>query len=339
LAKNIELLRAVNIRYSIKGKSEKILKIDRLRIKKGECIFVLGKNGAGKSSLLGFLGGYLNIPDAAIFWKGRKIIPLADRLVPGFEHIILVKQDPEFNPFLRVEEEMERSFRSISDTDKKKKLSQIIRSCHLKSILKQKTGDLSGGEKRRLALALALILEPELILLDEPFSDLDAENKQYFYVSILEAIKERSTSFIIVSHNGEDARWLADEIWILEKGKVLENILRLNSGFMPNKAISARLLGWQNIISISYLSNSYITENPFKKWIFCPPHLIKVNNHSSLSLGLFRCLKSVKEGNDQTCFWQNDKGEILISSSGEYIIEPDFLTELSIDLNDLILLN
>jgi ABC-type multidrug transport system ATPase subunit len=316
LAKNIELLRAENIRLSVKGKTGLILDIKKLSVKKGSCIFIIGKNGAGKSSLLSFIGGYLHVPGAEISLNGNKLLPLNQRLVPGFEGMVLIKQEPELNPFLKVEEELDKMFRSFSISEKKEKLFKVVRSCRLMPILNSKIGAISGGEKRRLALAKALIIEPELVLLDEPFSDLDLESKQDFYLSILEANQTRKTSFVIVSHSGEDVGWLASEVWAIEAGKITEKMVKVKHSFLPQKASTARLLGWRNILPYAKLNKSPDAENINFKWIHIPFYAISSDNKKKVQLGAYTLINTFKVQGNQWFVYKNRDNSVLISTEG-----------------------
>ena len=246
LKKNITLLEARDLEYSVENRKSKIINIRKFNISEGSCIFIPGKNGAGKSSLLGILGGFLPPTNGDIFWKGQKIKPLKDRLVSGFEGIEMVKQEPDLNPFLTVEDQLTKAAREFPGPKSKNLIRKTISDCHLRGLLNQKTGSLSGGEKRRLAIGIALMKNCSLLLLDEPFSDLDIENKSLFVRVLLGLKTERKISLCIVSHDGSDAFWLADEVWTMEKGKILERIKRENETFSPSPLQTAILLGLKN---------------------------------------------------------------------------------------------
>lgn len=288
LAKNIELLRAENIRFKVQGKAGYILDIKHLSVFKGSCVFVAGKNGAGKSSLLSFLGGYLAVPSSAVFWKGAQVQPLEERLVPGFEGTIRIGQDPELNPFLTAQEELEKALRGLPENEKKLRRNDVLRLCRLHPLLGQKTGSLSGGEKRRIALARALIREPELVLLDEPFADLDSENKQLFYMAILEAIRSRQTSFVVVSHDGNDAKWLASEVWILESGRIREKMKPISGTFHPKTASAARLLGWNTLLPLAVVRRHHSVAHLGHRWIHIPENALSVRALSGFPVWLGR---------------------------------------------------
>jgi len=336
LEKKIELLRAENISFSVPGMSRKVLEIRSLEVRSGTAVFVLGRNGAGKSSLLSFLGGYISVPEARIFWKGKELMPVSDRLISGFPEMAMVKQNPDLSPFLRVEEELFKTVRHLPDDLRKKKLKEIIRLCHLKELLEQKTGNLSGGEKRRVALAQALVLGTELILLDEPFSDLDTENRLLFYPILLRAMQEKKVGFIVVSHNGEDAKWLADEIWTLVSGKIKEKLKRTEFGFQPRKAITARLLGWQNILPSSSVITSEVASTLISGWVHIPAPSIQLNTEGNVRLGLFELIRRWKQDSVTFCLWLNNRNQSLISEGTTTGIEVNDTCELSAALDMLV---
>jgi len=301
LKKNLNLVEATNINFTAKEREKSILRIASLSIKEGRCVFIPGQNGAGKSSLLSVLGGYL-VPDSAdIFWKGQKVKPLKDRLVPGFEGIELVKQDSELNPFLSVNEQLEKAARHLIPTEAKTLIRKTVQICHLKALLFQKTGSLSGGEKRRLAIGLALMKGCELLLLDEPFSDLDATHKLLFMGLLLGLKKESGISICIVSHNGEDALWLADEVWTMEKGRFIEKLKRIDNQFYPQRLETAMLLGWKNVFPVGLFP--ILNEEPKKKWIQLPPEKINENGHGVL-LGKAELLNHFVSGSNYHKIWK-----------------------------------
>lgn len=318
--------------------SRKVLEIGNLSVTRGAAVFVLGRNGAGKSSLLSFLGGYSSVPDAHIFWKGKELMPVSDRLIPGFQEIAMVKQNPELSPFLRVEEELLKTVRHLPDALRQRKLKEIIRLCHLKELLAQKTGNLSGGEKRRVALAQALVLDTELILLDEPFSDLDSENRLLFYPILLRAMQEKQVGFIVVSHNGEDAKWLADEIWTLVSGRIREKLIRTESGFRPRKAITARLLGWQNIIPSKNLFDSEGAIANKTVWCHIPPRSIYFNMEGKVLLGLYELIRKWEHDSTTFCLWLNAHNHSLISEGTPQEIGVNHNCELTTNSNQLVFL-
>lgn len=325
MAKNSWLFRAQNIVYSVPIRKQPILKISSLSVEKGKCYFILGENGAGKSSLLSVLGGQLAPNSGDLYWKGIRLKPLSERLVNGFDGIGLVKQEPELNPFLRAEEELYKALRHLPDRQLAQKRKDLVRLCHLKPLLDQKVGNLSGGEKRRLAIALALAQDAELLLLDEPFSDLDYPNKTLFLGMLVELKQKQHTALVLVSHHGEDAYWVADQIHTLEKGRWIEKMERIHSGFSAKSVRTARLLGWRNLMKAGLL--------PTAKPGFTHFHVPVTDIH--FSPGIERIY--LGEAEVFSSSFRNEKWHFLLSLNGIWLEmeqhEPIHSFEISIYIN------
>jgi ABC-type multidrug transport system ATPase subunit len=241
------LLSAKGIYYQHPSGKTRILQISNLTIAEDQCVLIIGANGAGKSSLISFLAGYTHIAGADVYWKGNRIKPTHQRLVPGFENMAFVPQTPILDPFLSVKEQLLRWSRSYPDHLADAWMGSSIKLFGLKPILDQKVGDLSGGEKRRLALSKSRLGKPELILLDEPFSDLDVLGKRELCQMLYSIRQEWKPTMLLVSHEALDIQWLADEIWTLDKGRCIEKVIRSNSEFNVRHHKTAILMGYKNL--------------------------------------------------------------------------------------------
>lgn len=311
MAKNKYLLLAENIRYAVPGRKRKILDISKIALRKGRIVFALGANGAGKSSLLNFLAGRLFVPDGKLVLNGKILPPLSEKLLPGYRGIELIRQEPDLNPHFRVGEELDRHLRVFDPGTSGRKKQQYVSKFRLKSLLNQKTGSISGGERRRLALACALAGSPEIILLDEPFSDLDSEGRGLLSRLILDMAGE-GISFLIVSHNGSDACWLADEVWIMDSGRLTERLQRTENSFRPEKAGTASLLGFRNIVSAHHFPS--ISEKSFSRLHF-PENKLLPWQEGMLDMGNAGCRRIHYSAGETHCMWSTGAG--ILFSSGQ----------------------
>src|SRR5258706_9094063 len=135
-------------------------------------IAIAGETGSGKTTLLKMIAGLMQ-PDAGeIVFKGEKVLGPYEKLIPGHRRIAYLSQHFELRNNYRVEEELE-SKNLLTD----KEADEIYSVCRIRHLLKRKTDQLSGGERQRIVLARLLTSSPELLLLDEPFSNLDAIHK------------------------------------------------------------------------------------------------------------------------------------------------------------------
>ncbi len=181
-------------------------------------IVVAGETGSGKSTLLKMIGALIQ-PDAGSILFENKIVDGPDeKLVAGNSFIAYLSQHFELPKFLRVEQVL-RYANSLSN----KEANSIYTICQINHLLQRKTDQLSGGEKQRIAIARLLISKPKLLLLDEPFSNLDMVLKDILK-SVIDSIMEKlRITCMLVSHDPADSLSWADEILVMKRGKVIQS--------------------------------------------------------------------------------------------------------------------
>jgi len=180
-------------------------------------IVIAGETGSGKSTLLKIIAGLERPSSGQVIFENKKIKGPADQLVPGHPQIVYLSQQFELPKFLRVEQVLEYANQLKSTPEEK-----IFSVCRINHLLKRKTDQLSGGEKQRIAIARLLIQRPKLLLLDEPFSNLDRIMKGILKEVIDDIGKKLKITCILVSHDPEDTLPWADEILVLKKGKIIQ---------------------------------------------------------------------------------------------------------------------
>lgn len=185
--------------------------------KRFQKIVVAGETGSGKTTLLKLIAG-LAQPDAGeITFLGEPIYGLNETLVPGHPGIVYLSQHSELPKFLRVEQVL-----GYSNVLSEEEAAAIVDICDIGHLMMRKTDQLSGGERQRIALALRLISSPKLLLLDEPFSNLDFVHKRILK-SVIERIGARlKISCILVSHEPADTLPWADKIVVLKDGQLVQ---------------------------------------------------------------------------------------------------------------------
>jgi iron(III) transport system ATP-binding protein len=188
-------------------------------VSQGQTIGILGKSGAGKSSLLKVIGGFLDASSGGVFFEGKKVKGPAALLVPGHPDIQLVNQDFKLDNYHSVAENIKEQVLYLPTAIRNKWVDEILEVLELDDIRDQKAHTLSGGEKQRLAIGRAIAKEPKLLLLDEPFSHLDGRmrSKLIRYLGELKSI--RKMAIILVSHDGTELLGLSDKVYHLKNGQ------------------------------------------------------------------------------------------------------------------------
>jgi ABC-type sugar transport system ATPase subunit len=211
-------------------------------------IAIAGETGSGKSTLLKIIAG-LEHPDAGIaFFEGKKIISPLDTLIPGHPGIAYLSQHFELRNNYRVEELLEYA-NQLSDAE----ANTLFAVCRIDHLLKRKVDQLSGGEKQRIALARLLVGSPKLLLLDEPFSNMDPVHKDILK-SVLHAIGERlQITCILTSHDPLDTLSWADEIIVMKAGKIIQQNIPSAIYYHPSNEYVAGLFGSYNLLSAAQM--------------------------------------------------------------------------------------
>ncbi len=207
-------------------------------------IAIAGETGSGKSTLLKIIAGLVQ-PDAGEVWfKNEKVLGPEEKLIPGHAGVAYLSQHFELRNNYRVEELLEMANKMSVD-----EAHTIYDVCRITHLLKRRTDQLSGGEKQRIATARLLITSPKLLLLDEPYSNLDMVHKNILK-AVIDDIGERlKISCILISHDPLDTLSWADEIIVMKDGQILQKGEPQQVYRRPVNEYAASLFGHYNLIS------------------------------------------------------------------------------------------
>lgn len=180
-------------------------------------IAIAGETGSGKSTLLKIIAGLVQ-PDAGqVLFEGKRVTGPLEQLVPGHPDIAYLSQHYELRNNYRMEELLEYANKLPEE-----KAQALYRLCRIDHLLKRKNDQLSGGEKQRIALAKLLTQTPRLLLLDEPFSNLDPIHKNILKRVLEDIGKEWQTTSLLTSHDPLDTLSWADEIIAMKDGQIIQ---------------------------------------------------------------------------------------------------------------------
>lgn len=190
------------------------------QLKPSKFLGIVGRSGGGKSSLLKIIGGYVSPDSGGVIYQGKKLRNANELLVPGYSDIAVVHQDFGLDLYHTVKENIREKVLYLPLKLQDKLIAEMFDLLDLGSLANQKAIDLSGGEQQRLSVARALVSEADLILLDEPFVHLDSPMRRRLMTYLEQLKKIRNTSFILVTHNGEEVLTLCDEVIYIKNGVI-----------------------------------------------------------------------------------------------------------------------
>lgn len=217
--------------------------------RRSQKLAIAGETGSGKSTLLKMIAG-LEQPDAGrILFKEQQVLGPLFQLIPGHPGIAYLSQHYELRNNYRVEEWLDMANRlPQAEAD------ALFRICRIDHLVSRKTDQLSGGEKQRIALCRLLIGAPELLLLDEPFSNLDPIHKQILK-QVLDDIGNRlQISCILTSHDPQDTLSWADELLVMRGGQLVQKGSPQQLYYHPANEYVAGLLGSYQLLSEASVS-------------------------------------------------------------------------------------
>lgn len=227
-----------------------------LELARGEFLSIVGESGSGKSTLLRLISGLMIQSGGEVRLEEKLIENPAQKLVPGYDEIKLIHQDYQLFPNSTVEENISRPLLQYDAKYRAQRVSRLMSQLGLENYKDRLPRQLSGGQQQKVAIAQALAVEPEVLLLDEPFSHLDAIQKRKLIFELKELLQEMGTTVIFVTHDLDDALRLTDSLLILQKGKVVQKGNSKDLCEHPKSRYVARLFSPINLIPDRF--NSYI---------------------------------------------------------------------------------
>ena len=223
-----------------KGKNYAIENVT-FNLKAGHVCAIVGESGSGKTTLVRLIAG-LERPDHGTISMNGKVIASLDKFVqPEKRKIGLVFQEYALFPHLTILDNVLYGISKIKH--KRKRAQEMLDLVGLNDMGQRYPHQLSGGQQQRVALARALAPEPSLLILDEPFSNLDAMLRTQLRNEVFDIIKKTEVTVLFVTHDTQDALSVADEILILQNGKVVQKDAAANLYVKPNTLYVASLFG------------------------------------------------------------------------------------------------
>ena len=266
------MLKVENISFGYTSKE--VLKNISFSVNKGDYIAIVGESGCGKSTLLEIIYGLLHIEKGAVYWNEEKLLGPKFHLIPGEDFMKYLPQDFDLMPYTTVEENLGKNISSL-DSNKQQRIQELLEVVDMSDFLKSKVKNLSGGQKQRVAIAKVIANEPEVLLLDEPFSHIDNFRKNKLRRSIFKYLKSKNIMCIVATHDTTDALSFADEILVIRDGELIVKNTPEQLYKNPKNAYVASFFNEINEISASFVE---LNKNNVQTKLYYPNEIKLVSN-------------------------------------------------------------
>ena len=297
--------------------SEIVLSDFNLDVWNGSIVGILGISGSGKTTALRLLAGF-DKPDTGIIEMRNRVISSEDTFLPPEERNVgMVFQDYALFPHLNVEKNI--SFGLSRDEIKSGRLEEVLSMCNLETYRNKFPQELSGGQQQRVSLARALAPKPEVILLDEPFTSLDAHMARDLREEVVSLLRQTETTAIIVTHDQEEALSVCDVVSVLENGSIIQSATPQEIYLNPVSQTVANSVGDPNILKgfsvdgrVETSLGTFVTAYNGALDVSIRPECIELLLDSEGSYVVKEC---TFYGHDQVISFQNSKGEVFRARS------------------------
>jgi iron(III) transport system ATP-binding protein len=261
------MLQVRNISKTYPGENLGAVNDVSLNVDRGEIISIIGQSGCGKTTLLRIIAGLMKPDDGSVSINGEGLLNPEEQLIAGHSAIKMVFQNYDLKPNMTVEENIGYMLLDYDSTYKSEKTAQLLELCGLAQFRNREPRELSGGQQQRLSLARALADEPDLLLMDEPFSNIDPISKRNLLLEIERITKELEVAIVFVSHDTQDALMISDRVGFMQEGQLLE--INTPEGLYkhPKSLSAAKFLGILNQFDVQELLTFGIKDIPPKKSI------------------------------------------------------------------------
>ena len=330
---SVPFLEAVSVSKIYPGSQTAGLKETSMIVSQGKITAIIGESGSGKSTLLRLLYGLLSPDNGGIRFKGERVWGPAEKLIPGHDAMKMVTQHTDdLNILAKVWDNVAAMLPHTDLKAKKENTEKVLAQLRLSALADKQVITLSGGEKQRVAIARALISNPEVLLLDEPFNQVDTSFREGLQTDIRQIVKETGLTVIIVSHDPEEVLSMADELLVIREGEIVEAGTPKLVYHHPKTSYTAQLLtnctvltaAQAKVLGIKSEADKIIIYpewiKPIKSWAGNPWTVIQVlfkGNYEDLLLQNHNII--IRVLNDQFGkFNEGDKASIKLTKWLEY---------------------
>jgi iron(III) transport system ATP-binding protein len=212
----------ITVSYPSNSGDIPVVKEVSFSLAEGDIGCLLGASGCGKTTVLRAIAGFEPLKTGMISLSGRTLSSVTETIPPELRHVGMMFQDYALFPHLSVQDNVSFGLRRLSKSNQEKRVKDMLSLVGLSTLGARYPHELSGGQQQRVALARALAPEPDLLLLDEPFSNLDVDTRERLAFELRDILKQTGHTALLVTHNHDEAFALADRIGVMSQGELLQ---------------------------------------------------------------------------------------------------------------------
>lgn len=265
------MLTISNVSYTVSDRFS--LRNLNLQIHHGEHIAIIGESGCGKTTLLKLIYGLFDTDSGTIHWNNTQVTGPKDNLIPGMPFMKYLSQDSGLMPFISVEENIKKFLSRFYPEESTQRTQELLEVVEMSAFAKAHVKTLSGGQKQRVALAQSLAKEPEVLLLDEPFSHIDNFRKNRLRRKLFSYLKKQSITCLVATHDSTDVLSYMDKTIVMRDGSIIADDTTIAIYKNPKTQYIASLFGEVNELP-AYWFDQNITNK--KTTVLIYPHQLEV---------------------------------------------------------------
>ncbi|GAK48114.1 spermidine/putrescine transport system ATP-binding protein [Secundilactobacillus oryzae JCM 18671] len=234
-----------------------VLKDINLELEAGKFYTLLGPSGSGKTTILQTISGFTSVDAGDVYFDGQRI----NELPPNRRKVNTVFQDYALFPNMNVFDNVAfgLTLQNVKKAEITRRVTSALKSVHLNGYGNREISELSGGQKQRVAIARAIIMEPKMLLLDEPLSALDAKLRRDMQYELRELQQRLGITFLFITHDQEEALAMSDEIFVMNDGVILQSGTPVDIYDEPINHFVANFIGESNILN-GVMREDYVVE-------------------------------------------------------------------------------
>ena len=296
---------------------------------------IVGASGSGKSTLLRLVSGILDAEQGTVLLSGQPVTGPSRNLVPGHPDIRTVFQDFALVPNLSVYHNIAYPMRAYRRDYRENRTREFIARFRLQGHEDQLPATLSGGEKQRVALVRALAEEPSLLLLDEPFSQVDPPLKNQLMNEVIDILKQTSGTALFVTHDARDALAWSDQVVVLQGGEVVQQGTPQQIYEQPTDSYVAQLMGDCSLVPVKKF-RQWFPQYPLQatKWVGIRPEHVSLSSDAEQGIR-GRVMRCNYRGAYYELLVRLDEDIRLVAYHSEKI-DPDEVVTLAINTDTVI---